>query len=339
VIALTQDVFKGRHLDRRRFLGGAAGLGLGAVGLGLAACDSESDANAEATPTPPRAQGELTAARDAVLPPLSQQRTIDLTIEAVDARYEVASGVQYNAWTFGGEVPGPVVRVRQGDTINFTFENNGGMGHSMDFHAAQIDWEVNYRTITPGESLQFTFPALVPGAFMYHCGTPPVLEHIGNGMYGAIIVEPENGYPEPADREYWLVQSEFYLGQDTGGQWTGDLAKMKAATPDFMAWNGVAFQYRDVPLPAKVGERIRFYVVNAGPTLWSAFHVIGALFDTVYINGHPSNRLVGLQTHSIAPGDGAVCDVIIPNPGKYPFVSHSFAYTELGVVGVLDVTE
>jgi nitrite reductase (NO-forming) len=227
--------------------------------------------------------------------------------------------------------------MRQGDTMNFRLVNNGALGHSIDFHAAQIDWEVNYRTIAPGESLEFTWQALVPGSFMYHCGTGPVLHHIGNGMYGAIIVDPEDGFPQPADREYWLVQSEFYL-QQAGAAWTGDLQKMKAVRPDFLAFNGTAFQYRDHPLEARVGERVRFYIVNAGPTLWSAFHVIGALFDVVYVGGNPRNPVYGVQTHTIAPGDGAVCDVIIPNPGKYPFVTHSFAYTELGAVGVLAVT-
>jgi nitrite reductase (NO-forming) len=273
-----------------------------------------------------------------VLPPVADERTIALSLDAVDITYEVAAGVRYNAWTFGGQVPAPVIHMRQGDTMNFKLVNNGTLGHSIDFHAAQIDWEVNYRTIDVGQSLEFQWQALVPGVFMYHCGTPQVLHHIGNGMYGAVIVEPENGYPQAADREYWLVQSEFYLRPGEGGAWTGDLEKMKRVRPDFLAWNGTAFQYRDNPLPGRVGERIRFHVMNAGPTLWSAFHVIGALFDACYVGGHPENRFVGLQTLSIPPGDGATCDVIIPNPGKYPIVSHSFAYTELGVIGVLDVT-
>lgn len=331
------STLNGQRLDRRHFLGAAA---LGAVGLGVAACgDDTGGAAAEPTAEAPKPSGEVAQARDAVLPPLSDQRTIDLTLEAEDARYEVAAGVPYQAWTFGGTVPGPVIRMRQGDRMNFKLLNNGSLGHSMDFHAAQIDWEVNYRTIEVGESIEFSWTAEVPGAFMYHCGTPAVLHHIGNGMYGAILVEPADGFPQPADREYWLVQSEFYLKPAGENGWTGDLQKMKEVRPDFLAWNGTAFQYRDHPLPAKVGERVRLHVMNAGPTLWSAFHVIGAIFDVVYVNGNPRNPLYGLQTHSIAPGDGAVCDVIIPNPGKYPFVSHSFAYTELGVVGVLDVAE
>ncbi len=327
-----------RRLDRRHFLGAAA---LGAAGLGLVACDGddkEAKAQGTATPEGPKASGEVAEARDAVLPPVSDQRTLELTLEAVDATYDVAAGVQYKAWTFGGMVPSPVIHVRQGDQVNFTLTNNGTLGHSIDFHAAQVPWDVYYQSIDVGESIDIPWSADVPGAFMYHCGTPPVLHHIGNGMYGAVIVEPAGGYPQAADREYWLVQSEFYLEPAENGAWTGSLQKMKEVRPDFLAWNGTAFQYRDHPLPAKVGERIRLHVVNAGPTLWSAFHVIGALFDVVYVGGHPENPMRGLQTHTIAPGDGSTCDVIIPNPGRYPIVSHSFAFTELGVIGLLDVT-
>lgn len=338
-MAKTEQL-QAQRVDRRRFLTGAV---VGATGLGLAACGGGGgdDAKAQGTPTVavPQPSGEIAIARDALLPAVSDQREIALTLEALDVTVEIAAGVQYKAWTFGGSVPAPIVHVRQGDTVNFTLQNNGNTGHSIDFHAAQIDWATNYRTIDPGQSLDFTFTADVPGDFMYHCGTPPVLHHIGNGMYGAIIVQPENGYPQAADREYWLVQSEFYVQPTSDGEWTGSMDKMKAAQPDYMAWNGAAFQYRDHPLQAKVGERIRLHVVNCGPTHWSAFHVIGALFDVVYVGGHPENPMRGLQTHTIAPGDGGCVDVIFPNPGKYPIVSHSFAYTELGVIGVLEVTE
>ncbi|MEX2157958.1 MAG: multicopper oxidase domain-containing protein [Dehalococcoidia bacterium] len=335
----TTEHLRTQKLDRRRFLTGAA---ISATGLGLAACGGGGDDSPAQQPTvavPPPPSGTVSTPRDAVLPAVSDQRTIDLTLEAVDAAYEVAAGVPYKAWTFGGTVPAPVIHLRQGDTMNFKLVNNGTLGHSIDFHAAELDWKVNYRTIEAGESLEFSWTANIPGDFMYHCGTPPVLHHIGNGMYGAIIVEPEGGYPEPADREFWLVQSEFYLQPTDDGKWTGDMAKMKAVRPDFLAWNGTAFQYRDNPLQAKVGERVRLHVVNCGPTLWSAFHVIGAMLDVAYVGGHPQNPLRGVQTHTIAPGDGAACDLVIRQPGSYPIVSHSFAYTELGIIGLLEVTE
>lgn len=327
-----------RLLTRRRFIGATA---LGAAGIGAAAaCGGSSSGSAADTPVPtvPQPSGTVAQARDATLPPVSDQRTLELTLEAHDTTVEIASGIQYKAYTFGGTVPAPVIHLRQGDTVNFTLANKAALGHSIDFHAAQIDWKVNYRTINPNETLSFTWTADLPGDFMYHCGTPPVLHHIGNGMYGAVIVEPENGYPDGADREFWLVQSEFYLQQTSDGGWTGSMDKMKAARPDYMAFNGTAFQYKDQPLQAKVGERIRFHVVNAGPTLWSAFHVIGWMFDVVYVDGNPRNPLYGLQTHTIAPGGGAACDLVITKPGTFPIVSHSFAYTELGVVGLLEVT-
>jgi nitrite reductase (NO-forming) len=327
------------RLDRRHFLGAAA---IGAAGVGLVACgdddDSPANAGAAATPEAPRPSGTVANPRDATLPP-PQEGNVDLTLTAEDTTVEVAAGVPYQAWTYEGQVPAPVLHLRQGTTMDFRFVNNGAIDHSIDFHAAMIDWEVNYRSIGSGEELTFTWTAEIPGVYMYHCGTPPVLHHIGNGMYGSIIIQPADGYQQPADREFWLVQSEFYLEPTEDGGWTGSMDKMKAVRPDILAWNGTAFQYRDNPLQAKVGERVRLYIMNAGPTLWSAFHVIGAMFDVSYVNGHPRNPLYGLQTLSIAPGDGAVVDLVIPAPGKYPIVSHSFAYTELGVVGLLQVTE
>ena len=284
----------------------------------------------------PQISGQMTSAYPAELEAAGTETTKELTMEVVDATVEIGAGVTYRAWTFNGTVPGPVVHVRQGDTIDFTLVNNGRAGHSIDFHAAQIPWEVNYKTILPGESLSFQWRANLPGVFMYHCGTGPVLHHIANGMYGAVVVDPETAL-EPA-REYVLVQSEFYARSGEGGIWDGDMTKMLAARPDLMAFNGAAFQYRDLPLTADAGVRIRLYVVNAGPTLFSAFHVIGALFDKVYIDGNPENLLRGVQTYTVPPGGGSTFDLVIPDAGLYPFVTHNFAYTELGAVGVLEVT-
>ena len=314
----------------------AAGTIAGTAYVALNNSGADLPARADELPPGPQISGTVATARPAALAPAGAETTKQLTLEAIDATVEIAAGVRYNAWTFGGSVPAPVIRLRQGDTLNFTLRNNGRTGHSIDFHAAQIPWDVNYKTILPGETFSFSWQANLPGAFMYHCGTAPVLHHIANGMYGAVIVDPETPF-EPA-REYWFVQSEFYAQAGVGGAWDASMDKMKAARPDLLGFNGIAFQYRDNPLPAKAGEKLRLYVVNAGPTLFSAFHVIGALFDKVYVDGNPANELRGLQTHTIAPGGGAVFELTIPIAGKYPFVTHNFAYTELGAVGLFDVT-
>jgi nitrite reductase (NO-forming) len=335
------------RVSRRNFLDKvliATGVGAsGAIfGAGFAVLDNES-ANPEAgaavqeLPEGPQISGTVAEPVPAELEPAEDATTKQLTLDAMDATLEIAGGVDYNAWTFNGRVPGPVVHVRQGDLVEFTLNNRAAGGHSIDFHSAQTPWDVNYKTILPGESLSFDWQANFPGVFMYHCGTAPVLHHLSNGMYGAVVVDPETPL-EPA-REYVLVQSEFYASSLTGGNpWSGDMAKMRANRPDLMAFNGKAFQYRDHPLPASAGELIRLYVVNAGPTQFSAFHVIGALFERVYVDGNPRNVLEGLQTWTIPPGGGATFELIIPDAGLYPFVTHSFAYTELGAVGLLQVT-
>jgi nitrite reductase (NO-forming) len=171
---------------------------------------------------------------------------------------------------------------------------------------------------------------------MYHCGTGPVPQHLLNGMYGAIVVDPAEALA-PA-REYVLVQSELYLKQAADGtKWDGDLNRMLAVQPDFVVFNGAANQYQQQPLAASVGERIRLHVVNAGPTLFSAFHVIGAIFDRAYLDGNPENVMRGVSTSTIPPGGGTTFELVIPEAGQYPFVTHNFAYTGLGAVGLIEV--
>ena len=283
----------------------------------------------------PRASGKLVAAYDAKLAPVDPNPNKTLVIEAKEATIEVAAGVKMDAWSFDGVVPGKVVHVRQGDNIDFTLRNASKMGHSIDFHAAQTPWNINYKTIAPGDELKYKWKANYPGVFMYHCGTGPVLQHISNGMYGAVVVDPAEAF-EPA-KEYVLVQSEFYLTKAASGNWEGDMARMQAVQPDFVVFNGAANQYQQETLPAAPGERIRLHVMNAGPTLFSAFHVIGAIFDKVYADGNPANVMRGIQTHTIPPGGGATFELTIPEAGKYPFVTHSFAYTGLGAVGLIEI--
>jgi nitrite reductase (NO-forming) len=312
--------------------GASASAQVSTAGHGDMTMTLASSAQAEG----PSPTGPVSNPRPAALEPVAPGNVHDLTLEATEEVLEVAGGVKYQAWTFGGSVPGPVIHLKVGDTLNFTLKNSGKQGHSIDFHAAEIAPNVNYKTILPGESFSFSFTAHRPGVFMYHCGTAPMLHHIANGMYGAIVVDPDP--PLPAAKEFVLVQSEVYASKGDGDVWQGDPAKMKAATPDLMAFNGIAFQYKDNPLQVKVGEKVRLYVVNAGPTLFSAFHVVGALFDRVLVDGNPANVLESVQTYTVPPGGGSTFELTLKEPGLYPFVTHNFAYTELGAVGVLQAS-
>lgn len=267
-------------------------------------------------------------------------KVVEVVLDAVETTQEIAPGVTYHVWTFGGTVPGPVIRVEEGDTVRFTLNNKSAvrLSHSMDFHAAQTPWDVNYVPVAPGESLTFDWVARFPGVFMYHCGVPPVLHHIANGMYGAIIVEPKGGLT-PA-REYVLVSSELYPGAEpVDGAFEGDAARMGDADPEYVVFNGYANRYADEPLLARPNEPIRLWVMNAGPTLTNAFHVIGAVFDQVYVSGNPATPLKGVQTWNVEPGGGAMFELAIPDEGLYPFVTHAFAYTGRGAVGVIKVSD
>jgi nitrite reductase (NO-forming) len=275
--------------------------------------------------------------RDARLPPLiGTGDSVDVHLDSSDDKVSIASGVDYQAWTFGGTVPGPIIHVRQGQTVNVTFTNHGMMQHSIDFHAAITAPSEDYVEVMPGKSIKFSFVAQVAGAFLYHCGTPPVLLHIGNGMYGVLVVDPAKPLP-PADESYVIEQSEWYTQQVSGHLMGANYEKMTQERPDEVVFNGAAFQYRDHPLVVTAGKRVRLYVVDAGPDLWSSFHVIGAIFDKVYPDGDAAHALSGVSTYSIGPGAGAVFDLVIPRPGKYPFVDHDMAHAMVGAIGVLDV--
>jgi nitrite reductase (NO-forming) len=274
---------------------------------------------------------------DASLPQLlNNGESVNIQMIAKDDTVTIANGVTYNAWTFNGSVPAPTIHVRQGQTVNITFTNEGNMMHGLDFHAAQVAPSLHFKDIRPGKTIQFSFVAEVPGAFMYHCSTAPVLMHIGNGMYGALIVDPARPLP-PADKSYVLVQSEWYTRQISGNLMGQDYSKMLAEKPDEVVFNGVAFQYRDHPLQARVGERVRIYLVNAGPNLWTSFHVIGAIFDKVYPDGDQTHALSGVSTYTVGPGGGAVFDVIFKESGKYTFVDHDMAHMTIGAQGVFNV--
>jgi nitrite reductase (NO-forming) len=278
-------------------------------------------------------------AYDAKLPPLQAGNLAKVHMTLKDMVVEIAPGVRYNTWAFDGHgAPGPVIHVREGQTVEMTLTNGGSIPHSIDFHAARIAPNIAFRDVNPGESFTFKFKATDPGVFMYHCGTKPVLAHIANGMYGAIVVSPAKALPK-VDHEYVLVASEWYLNGDGIKQPASlDMAKARSMAPDWTTFNGYANQYVTHPLTANPGETTRFYVVAAGPTLETAFHVVGTLFDRAWPNAAVTNPPQnGVQTVSVPPGGGGVFDVKVDEPGLYPFVSHAFAHVDLGQVGLLKV--
>jgi len=232
----------------------------------------------------------------------------------------------------GTGVSGPMV-VTEGDTVDFTLVNGTSkamkvtMPHSLDFHSAEVNPGKRYADLAPGKSMHYRFVAKHPGVFMYHCATQPVLMHTGMGMVGMFVVKPKN--LAPVDKELWMTQQEYYLGAPGKG---GDMAKMQAKKPDVIAFNGFADQYKDNPITVKKGERVRMYVLNAGPSIWSAFHVIGTVFDRTVVEGRPG---ADSQTMNLAPSQGGWAEFTLDEEGGYPFVTHAFADAGKGAIGVL----
>jgi nitrite reductase (NO-forming) len=276
----------------------------------------------------------------AEMPALQAGSVANFKLVLTDRTVEVAPGVKYSAWAWEGGAPGPVLHVQEGQTVQITLTNNGAIPHSIDFHAARIAPNVAFKDVMPGESFSFHFKANDPGVYMYHCGTKPVLMHIANGMYGAIVVEPKAGVLPAADRNYVLVASEWYMNTDgLKAPAEFNMTKAHARQPDWMTFNGYAGQYVTHPLVAKPGELVRFWVVDAGPSLDTDFHVVGTIFNTAYPFGDmdPAHALHGVQTVTVPAGGGGVFDVQIDDPGLYPFVSHAFAAVDEGQVGLLKV--
>ena len=286
------------------------------------------------TPTSPAYRAQLEPAGTA---PIKEFR-----IPIEDAPVEIAAGVRYSGWTFGGTVPGPVIRVRQGDLVRIRVVNQAAMPHSIDFHAARIPMNVAFRMIMPHDSLSFEFVAGDPGAYLVHCGTPPVLLHLMQGMYLPIIVDPKGGWPGHVDKEFVLVQSEFYVqGGDSARPGQADWSHALDRQASYVVFNGKAFQYQAEPLQVSVGDRVRLFVVNAGPSFTSDFHIVGTIFDRVYPDGDPSHALSGVQTWAVPAGSGAVFETHFAadgsGAGTYAFVTHAFADAAKGAVGLIHV--
>lgn len=272
-------------------------------------------------------------------PTTSAATTHRETITVSNMVAEVAPGVRQKLWTFNKSAPGPTLRGKVGDRFIVTLVNDTDMAHSIDFHASRVAPDRLMKSIGPGEKLVYEFTADHSGIWMYHCGTMPMGVHIANGLFGAVIIDPPN-LPK-VDREYLMIQSELYLGKQGG---TLDANKLNAETPDAVVFNGYVNQYKYDPVPAKVGERVRFWVLNAGPNRSTSFHVIGTQFDTVWFEGDymlkPNNASKGgSQSLGMEAAQGGFVEMTFPEPGKYPFVSHRMIDAERGATGIVNVTK
>jgi nitrite reductase (NO-forming) len=273
--------------------------------------------------------------RDPALPPIAPGKTQQLHMTVREVPIRLDDSTVFAGWTFDGTIPGPFIHVRQGDMIDVTLTNQGSIPHSIDFHAARVDPKTAFRSVLPGQSLSFTFRPRYAGAFMYHCGTAPVLMHIGAGMCGAIVVDPIP--PLPPAHEFVLVQNEYYLGDPKNGVSSSDYSKMLVTLPDYVTFNGLPGQYQREPIHVPLGERVRFYVVAAGPNHPCSFHVVGQQFDTVYLGTPPGNAIHGTQTFGVTAGGGMVFEFMADVAGEFPFVNHAFGHGQKGAIGVLTV--
>jgi nitrite reductase (NO-forming) len=270
--------------------------------------------------------------RDATAPKVMSGTVHDVDIPIIDKDITVAEGFVVHAWTFGGTVPGPTIRVHLGDTVNVHLTNQGAMSHSIDFHASQTAMNDQMVEIKPGATFTYTFTADYAGVWMYHCGTAPALHHIANGMYGMVIVEPKAGLPK-VDQEVALVQSEWYVA---GQKEPASLPKAASGNPapDFVVFNGVANQYKDNPIAVTTKGRVRIFVLDVGPSIDSSFQVV----DTVIKEGvglvRGNAEGWGSQAVDLAPAQGAIIEFSPSEDGMYPLVTHAFNFVGRGAVGI-----
>ncbi len=272
-----------------------------------------------------------------------QPQVVKVELETTEVIGKLDNGTTYEYWTFNGKVPGPLLRVRVGDTVEVTLKNpaDSVMMHSVDFHAATGPGGGAHATQTvPGEETVVTFKALKPGVYVYHCATPSVAHHITNGMYGLIIVEPEGGLPQ-VDREFYVMQGELYTVDPFGthGAMEMDYDKLISENPEYFVFNGaVESLTRRHPLYANVGETVRIYFGVGGPNFTSSFHVIGEIFDNVYTFGSiTAPPLTNVQTVSVPPGGSTVVDFKLDRAGTFVLVDHALSRAERGLVGYLIV--
>ena len=267
---------------------------------------------------------------------------VRVKMETIEKTMTMEDGVEYHYWTFNGDVPGQMIRVREGDTVEVEFSNNPSstVPHNVDFHAATGPGGGAEATFTaPGHTSTFSFKALQAGLYIYHCAVAPVGMHIANGMYGLILVEPKEGLPK-VDKEFYIVQGDFYTKGKKGAQGLQpfDMDKAIAEQPEYVVFNGhVGSIAGDNALKAKAGETVRMYVGNGGPNLVSSFHVIGEIFDKVYVEG---GKLINenVQSTIVPAGGAAIVEFKVDIPGSYTLVDHSiFRAFNKGALGQLKV--
>jgi nitrite reductase (NO-forming) len=354
----------------------AAAMGVRASGARASAADGKVfDTPPAVVFTEDYAGAPVLGANVTALPALASlepgTRTHEVRMDIVAAEIEISPGVRYQAWTFGGTVPGPVIHVREGDRVVFTMKNRSAeqvtvtepaadaspflaglaghiqkpsplalpMHHSIDFHSGTVAPNDKWRMIQAGESIRFEWVANYPGVHLYHCGVPPILMHMAMGQYGVVVVSPRHGLPtDPdVDRSFVVVQSEFYLKPGDGDLYVLDYEAAMAKRPSHVAFNGHTQALTNAPLVANAGDRVRLYFHNVGPSDGSSFHVVGAIFDRVFYEGNPRNDWAGMQTVAFGASNGGVVEFIAPQEGQYIMVDHEFADAQLGAVGFIQV--
>lgn len=292
-----------------------------------------------------------------LMAPLAEAGVVNVTLEAKVAKVKVAPGVHMRAWTFNGTVPGPVVRATVGDTVNVTVKNshmgkmrdcsklkgkklnrclrfnheNMAMQHSVDFHAAEVAPNLAFRNVAPGTSFTYSFTPTRPGVYMYHCGTGPMLEHLGRGMQGMIVIDP--AVPRPPAQEVFLIQSEYY-GKVSKGMLHTSYQAMQKSEPKYVVFNGRASRYALNPISVDMSQPLRIYFVNSGPSRFSAFHVVGDIFDSFEHDGFPGEPIHNVSTQVVGPGGGGVFEITFGEAGVYPFVTHSVIDMDRGAMGM-----
>lgn len=350
--SLTPDTTVDRALSRRGLLAGSVGLGTLAMARPAVAQSGEvqnvSDrpASGDGAAADPRSLNAVDIARHPTDVPAPigdrEPKTVQIDLEAIELEGQLDTSTVFRYWTFNGKVPGPLLRVRVGDTVEINLRNRADnmMTHNIDLHAVNGPGGGAKATTThPGEEQAFRFKALNPGLFIYHCAVPPVAHHISNGMYGMILVEPEGGLP-PVDREFYVMQGEIYTAEPygTSGTLNKSYDKLLNEAPEYYVFNGsVGALTERHPLKANVGDNVRIFFGVGGPNKASSFHVIGEIFDRYYPLGSAVEAIDNIHVINTPAGGTAITDFKLQVPGRYVLVDHALSRVERGLAGWLDV--